>query len=119
MKSAALLLALLMAGCASAPPPLTERDDGRTLAAAPGTVLEVRLAENGSTGYSWAADSSDERLVLIETRHDAPSGPPGRGGTVLFRYRVAAPGPSRLALKYWRSWEGDRSVVRRFAVTIN
>jgi predicted secreted protein len=33
-------------------------------------------------------------------------------------YRVVGGGSEKLSLKYWRQWEGDTSIVKRFAVTV-
>jgi inhibitor of cysteine peptidase len=33
--------------------------------------------------------------------------------------RARAPGRTRVGLKRWRHWEGDKSVVERFAVTLD
>ena len=39
--------------------------------------------------------------------------------SAVFRFRVVGAGAGRLALKSWRSWEGERSIVQRFVVTID
>jgi inhibitor of cysteine peptidase len=99
---------------------LSEQDNGRRVPAHVGDVLEVRLAENATTGYGWALDSSNAGLLEpVEATSDYPSAAVGAGGAAIFRFRVVGPGSGTLALKYWRPWEGDRSAIRRFAVTID
>jgi inhibitor of cysteine peptidase len=43
----------------------------------------------------------------------------GSGGEAIFRFRVVGVGSSTLTLKYWRHWEGARSIIQRFAATID
>jgi predicted secreted protein len=42
----------------------------------------------------------------------------GQGGTQTLTFQAANSGESTIHLKYWRSWEGDSSVVERFDVTV-
>lgn len=119
---------LLLPGCAgakaAAPPdaPLTltllAEDSGKTLEVAAGDRVQLQLAENPSTGFQWALDLEDRRLAL-EASDFAPEagGRLGSWGLRTFRFRILEPGEARLRLKYWRQWEGERSVVNRFAIT--
>jgi len=99
---------------------LSEQDNGRRLPAHVGDVLEVHLAENASTGYRWAPDTYDARLLEpVEATSSYPNATIGAGGTATFRFRVIGSGSGAFALKYWRHWEGDRSAAQRFTVTID
>jgi inhibitor of cysteine peptidase len=99
---------------------LGEQDNGRRLPARVGDVIEVRLAENASTGYRWAPDIHDARVLeAIEAAANYPNAAVGSGGEAIFRFRVVGPGSGSLALKSWRHWEGAGSTVQRFAVTID
>ena len=99
---------------------LTDQDDGRRLAVHVGDVLELRLAENATTGYRWAPDRYDAGLLaLAGATASYPNAAVGSGGAAVFRFRVVAAGSGTLALKYWRHWEGSGSIIRRFAVTID
>jgi len=99
---------------------LGETDNGRRLPARVGDVLEVRLAENASTGYRWAPDSHDAGVLeAVEASANYPNTAVGSGGEAVFRFRVVGPGSATLALKSWRSWEGEGSTRKRFAVTID
>lgn len=96
-----------------------EHDEGKLIQRSVGDVFSVRLGENASTGYRWSIDKlSPSRLELIEATADYPKEQIGSGGEAIFRFRVVGPGTSSLSLKYWRAWEGDRSVVRRFALRV-
>lgn len=98
---------------------LGESDNGRRVAAKVGDVLTVRLAENASTGYRWSFDKLDPtRIELLETAASYPDAMPGSGGEAIFKLRIVKPGSTDLTTKYWRAWEGERSVLRRFTVRI-
>lgn len=98
---------------------LTETDDGRHIAAHVADVIEVRLAENATTGYRWAVEDLDtDVLALDEAAADYPRQTLGSGGEAIFRIRVHAAGRAMLRLQYRRPWEGDAGVTKRFAVAV-
>jgi inhibitor of cysteine peptidase len=95
-----------------------EEDDGRRIAVSVGDEIEVRLSENATTGYRWAAEPSHAGLEVREGPADY-GGATGSGGAAVFRVRVRSPGEVTLAFKHWRAFEGDASVTRRFCVTLD
>jgi inhibitor of cysteine peptidase len=99
---------------------LTREDNGRVVVVKAGDAVSVQLAENPTTGYSWAIDSIDARLVEAgaPTYHGAGAGL-GSGGAKIWRLTARASGKTRVEMKRWRHWEGDASVVERFAITLD
>lgn len=100
---------------------LNRTDNNRTAELRVGERLEVRLPENPTTGFSWAVDENDrQRLTLEDTAYAPPdeAGFIGARGQRTFRFTARQPGEVLLKLKYWRIWEGDGSIVERFAVTL-
>ncbi|MGB8502957.1 protease inhibitor I42 family protein [Mycobacterium sp.] len=98
---------------------LTERDDGGRVRAHVGDTIEVRLPENASTGYRWALDDLDTHLFeLSEAGATYPHEAIGSGGEAWFRITVLAPGNAAVRLKYWRQWEGEGGVAKRFTVEV-
>jgi len=100
---------------------LTRADNNRTAELRIGEWLEVRLPENPTTGFSWAVDENDRRLLSLESTAYAPpdeAGFIGTRGQRTFRFTARQPGDGALKLKYWRIWEGDSSVAERFVVTL-
>src|SRR5215217_6444129 len=93
---------------------------GGTVVANVGDTIEIRLAENPTTGFRWAVESVDRRLAL---EHDdyapAADGGVGGGGQRLLRYKANEAGSVPLQLKLQRAWEGDASTSDRFAVTVD
>ena len=126
------LVAFVLASVTCAPPPvhttpagtdviLTKDNAGSNVGLKSGDMLEVRLPENPTTGYRWAVDSVDTRVLQLDTTPYEPATDAGvgGGGTRVFRFSVAGSGSSVLRLKLWREWEGDQSILERFEVTIN
>jgi inhibitor of cysteine peptidase len=133
--AALALAALLGAGCAAKgdpppPPPAGIREDGalilthadhnRTAEVQVGERLVVRLPENPTTGYTWAIDETDSRLLALGSTDYAPPevGSIGVRGQRAFVFTARQPGEVALKLKYWRFWEGDASATEHYAVNL-
>lgn len=99
---------------------LTEADAGKTVQAHPGDHILIQLSANPSTGYSWAIDKTNASILGLqrESYTPSPGGALGSGGTTVFTFIAQRAGTVHLQLKYWRSWEGDSSIVKRYDVTI-
>lgn len=99
---------------------LSDADNGREISLSQGDAFAIRLKENLSTGYRWSVEEPLDGALALEsaTSIGARSPMPGAGGEALFRLKLVGAGPARVDLKYWRSWEGDASVARRFSVTV-
>jgi predicted secreted protein len=95
---------------------LTANDHERRVEVGAGTVLTVRLPEQPTTGYRWAIESAGG----LEPGGDRvePGGAIGGAGTRELLFRATRQGTHELRLKLWREWEGEASVIDRFAVTI-
>ncbi|HCK80749.1 MAG TPA: hypothetical protein DIC59_04705 [Candidatus Competibacteraceae bacterium] len=131
-----LLTGSLVAGCASkkdakpvTPPAGTREngmlvvqraDDNRTAELRVGERLKVVLPENPSTGYTWAIDETDRRLLALDgTAYDEPAdGFIGARGRRTFTFSTRQPGEVTLKLKYWRFWDGDGSTTERYAFAL-
>ncbi len=99
---------------------LTEADAGKTVQAHTGDQVIIQLSANATTGYSWAIDKTDTTVLTLEREMYTPypGGGIGSGGTAVFTFRAQYPGTVHLQLKYWQSWLGDSSIVKRYDVTI-
>jgi inhibitor of cysteine peptidase len=98
---------------------VTECDDGTRVRAHVGDTIELRLPENASTGFRWALDEHDSGVFgPCETHGEYPCKTTGSGGEAVFRIKVCAVGNTALRAKYWRHWEGENSVRRRFTVNV-
>jgi inhibitor of cysteine peptidase len=98
---------------------LTEADSDRTIDVRAGETVRLQLHENATTGYRWAFDEATTELVdAREDPYVRRSHAVGSGGDMQWTLTAKAPGTAQVSLKLWRQWEGDRSVQKRFAVTL-
>jgi inhibitor of cysteine peptidase len=98
---------------------LTEADDGRTIDLTVGDDVRVTLPENATTGYRWEIDRLNAGVVASAgSEPNYPGGAVGAGGKVTFAFKAEKAGSSEVALKYWRHFEGDSSIVRRFRISL-
>jgi inhibitor of cysteine peptidase len=94
---------------------LTEADNDRTIELRVGDSVRVSLPENATTGYRWAIDRLDQQIVeAVGSEPHYPGGAVGAGGEVTFSFKAKQPGAGDIMLKYWRHFEGDSSVTKRF-----
>jgi len=120
-----LILAPACSGLGGNPGPATIRlsgaDSGSSFTAHVGDAIVVTLAENPSTGYRWDVDQGVGKvLALASSDYAASSTTPlaGAGGARTFTFRAQKAGGVHLVLKEWRPFEGDRSIVQRFDITV-
>jgi inhibitor of cysteine peptidase len=102
---------------------LTSAANGQTVSLHPGATGELRLPESPTTGYRWTLESAPPNLTIGEEDFTpfapAPFAPaPGGGGERRWSIQAVSPGSGALALKRWREWEGEASVIERFQVTL-
>lgn len=99
---------------------LTEADNERTIDLRVGESVRLTLPENATTGYRWAIDRLDRDVVEEAGSEAHPAGGAiGSAGNVTFDFMAKKAGSSEVALKYWRHFEGEGSIVKRFSVRIN
>jgi inhibitor of cysteine peptidase len=99
---------------------LTETDNGRALALRPEETIRISLPENAAGGYRWSIDRFDHDVVeALATEPRYASKAVGSGGEVTFSFKARKAGTGEIALKYWRDWEGESSVSKRYRVTLN
>jgi len=107
------------AGPMVGPVTITKADDGKTVGVRVGDSLLLQLLETPGSGYRWDFARRDEGLLAVEdSGYRGHDDRPGSGGVATWTLRARAPGKTRLELKRWRHWEGDRSIVERFSVTV-
>ena len=103
---------------------LTSADDGRHLAINQGGEIQLTLNENASTGYRWSLGPLEPSLLELVSGagvgSQAPGLPPAVGspGQVVYRFKALRLGRTVLSLRLLRSWEGDRSTIDRFRLSL-
>src|SRR5215471_4761975 len=96
---------------------LTEQDNNRSVKIQEGDQITIVLEESPTTGYRWAFEASEPRILLLQQDEFSPGGSGvGGGGKRTFSFITQHAGTIRLEFKLWRDWEGDSSIRRRFTV---
>jgi inhibitor of cysteine peptidase len=95
-----------------------QNHSGQTIDLPVGQVIELRLAENPTTGYRWTfvADGAPT-CVVVSDRFERPTGPPGEGGEHAWQIKGALVGECQIAMQYARSFKPG-ATVRFFALHV-
>ncbi len=100
---------------------LTEADAGKTIEAAVGQEVVVRLKGNPTTGFRWdvVPVEGDSVAPKGEVAYEGPGRAlPGAGGTFIARFLAVREGEAAVAMRYARPWEKNRDPAETFAVTV-
>lgn len=110
----ALVAVCTLLACREARVPRTvqvgETAASHTTELASGDRLEITLAENVTTGYSWmVADPTCGGALRLDSDHASrPEGaPPGAGGRRTWTFTALHDGSCQLNFHYARPWEKD------------
>jgi inhibitor of cysteine peptidase len=88
---------------------LEEEDDGKTIETHVGDALDLILHENATTGYRWAIEGHDTKMIDVEeVPHFEPSKAPGSGGVNKWEMKAIAPGTTEVRLKSAAESNNDR-----------
>ncbi len=85
-----------------------------------GTVFEVTLKSNPTTGYSWKVlKISDKRIVrTVSSKYEADRPVlSGSGGQEIWSFKALRPGRAKIEMSYQRPWE--KGVPPAMAKTFN
>jgi inhibitor of cysteine peptidase len=97
---------------------LTKDDSGKTFTVRVADEIAITLAENSSTGYTWAIDQTDSNILKsLGSKHVQGQSMPGAPGTRTFLFQALKQGTVHLKLKCWRPWSGN--IADQFDVIIN
>jgi inhibitor of cysteine peptidase len=89
-----------------------------------GSVLEVRLEANHTTGYSWIAAPVVNPVLVRQGRaayqEHAAGGKAGVGGVEVWRFKAVKAGKQGLQFEYRRPWEKGAPAAKivTFSVTV-
>jgi len=123
-----LLLVTLSACSQSATPllkdlKLTKKNSGKTFEIYKGSLIEITLEGNPTTGYLWGVLPATQNDLILKAdadytfKADNPN-LSGSGGKFVFKFQAANPGTAKLKFGYQRSWESVPP-AETFDVTIN
>lgn len=101
---------------------VAQENTGKTVTLRTGGRLEVALASNPTTGYSWQREGGDTAVLAADSSRYQPSntqpGVVGSGGTQILVFRGARPGRTRLVLVYRQPWNGGASSGQRWEAEV-
>ncbi len=99
---------------------LTQAENGQRFVIASQRLISIRLPENPGTGYRWEVAEPDGDHLALQNSVFAlePGSGLGASGWRTLTFKATSPGTTQLRLKYWREWEGERSVTQRFEITL-
>lgn len=108
---------MIVVGCANG----MKLPDGVT---AEKTHLKVVLEENPTTGYTWALDEYDNKVLRLDNdsyETTGKEGTLGAGGIHTYNFTGLKEGDVTLIFRYYRSWESkDTAIdVREFKVALD
>ena len=96
------------------PPRVTlKADSGRAnVVMSSGQELELQLAANPTTGYTWRLDLGEQTHLRLKSRRyqpfaTGPNPPPGAGGTEYFVFEAVSAGTEHLQFAYRRGDAGQ------------
>jgi len=95
-------------------------DAGETVTLSKGDYLNVSLAGNLTTGYTWEMLPLDTSII---TQRGEPIMKPdskaiGSGGMITLKFQAVKTGQTQLKLIYHRPWEKGVEPVNTFEITI-
>ena len=94
--------------------------DRRSVDLPVGQVLELRLPENPTTGFSWSFESNGGPACAVVNDQFVGSGTrPGRGGQHAWQIRGVQVGACQFSLAYRRPWEAGVPSAQVFHVQVN
>ena len=114
-----LAVSLMVCGFAQATLQLTGMDSGRTIKVKVGTVINISLEGNPTTGYLWEVTSKNAPvLTLVKQEFKPGSKLIGAGGTTTFQYRADKKGNTKVTVVYHRPWEKNKAPIKTFQLNI-
>ncbi len=118
-----LIIGLALAACGAKgvdPVTLTQKDAGTTVHVKQGSVVNIQLEGNPTTGYTWevAPGGSGVLEQQGEPAFKADSNALGSGGMMTLQFKAAQTGTTALKLIYHRTFEPNVAPLNTFEVTI-
>lgn len=96
------------------------KDNDEILDVSAGTVIIIKLPQNGTTGYTWQY-TVNENLIKVVKDEFIPFEPPGSdwvggGGTRILKLEVIGGGEGKVIMNYVCPW--DNETAGYFSITL-
>ncbi|KJU84691.1 proteinase inhibitor I42, chagasin [Candidatus Magnetobacterium bavaricum] len=100
-------------------------NNGEQITVKEGTIIEIVLEGNPTTGYSWFIQNLETKYVVLISEKTSPKHSPSEyphrvGGSTHFiwHFKTITKGNTEIKLNYYRSWEGISSAVEHFKIKV-
>jgi inhibitor of cysteine peptidase len=95
-------------------------DAGKTITISKGDFLNISLAGNPTTGYTWEALPQNPSLLkqIGEPLVKPATSAIGSGGMITLKFQAIQTGQTQLKLVYHRAWEKDVAPLETFETTV-
>jgi len=105
------------------PVAVTKTDNGKTINAALNSVVVVTLEGNATTGYAWALESGNDKVLKAQSDpkyNPLPAAPGmvGTGGAYEFRFNAVGAGTATLKFIHKQPWVQSDPKAETFSVTV-
>ena len=98
---------------------LSDADDKKSVEAAVGQRIEIRLPANVTTGYEWLLQSFPGCLELSDFRYGMVGKQmPGAGGFQTVNFIAKSSGVADVRLEYRRPWEHNAVPTKTFTLKV-
>ncbi len=109
------------------PVSLTKADNGKTIQAALGGIVEVVLeGAPGSTGYAWSLASGNDKVLKPQfdpakplDQYQPGAAMPGAPGKFVYKFLAVSAGSATLKFVNKQAWVQDDPKAETFTVTVN
>ncbi|MDD4873682.1 MAG: protease inhibitor I42 family protein [Dehalococcoidales bacterium] len=118
-----LMITCMAIGCGagrvfaySDPSEMIETDTNREF------IIQIALASNPSTGYTWVATFDETKLELVSDTYEADKTDVlvvGAGGTQYLQFKALQSGEVTITMDYQRPWEKQSIDQKVFIVNID
>jgi inhibitor of cysteine peptidase len=100
---------------------LSRGDNGKLVTVTRGDTVEIVLPENPTTGYRWAVESVDAKVLQLRNSSYSVNtgGGIGGGGIRKMTFEAKTSGRTDIRLKLRREWDRDASAIDHFSVSID
>jgi len=106
---------------------VTKADNGKTMQAAVGNVVEIALeGAPGSTGYAWSLVSGNDKVLKPQfdpakplDQYQAGAAMPGAPGKFVYKFQAVGAGSATLKFVNKQAWVQDDPKAETFGVTVN
>jgi inhibitor of cysteine peptidase len=95
---------------------MKDADKGAMVRLKAGSVVQIRLKSNPSTGFRWYVHAQSTPLMKLVGQSQTAPTKPGVGRPIfqIFKFQAVRPGDGVLLLHYVRSWEKPAPDEQRF-----